>query len=105
MQSEAGLLSQRACVSECVCVCVCLVDAEKETGLLVWANSAMSEREGALSLFIYLPGREREREGERGREGRKEAWVSVCLSSRLAQRPLSHLLRSLPGKKMDSPGG
>lgn len=55
-------------------MCVYLVDAERETGPLVWTNSAVSEGEGALSLFIYLPGRAREDKKRRGGErerGRK----------------------------------
>lgn len=38
----------------------------------MWTNSAVSEQEGALSLFIYLPGREKDGRGRKQKEGEDE---------------------------------
>ena len=73
------------CVCVCVCVCVCLGDAGSR-GRQVRANSSMrwrGGREGALSLFVYLPGREeggkKQRKEKRGRERKRLTSLSQTI--------------------------
>lgn len=55
------------CVCMRVCVCVRAFGFCRETGKLVWTNSAVSEREHFQCLFIYLGERRRQKK-KRGRE-------------------------------------
>lgn len=55
------------CVCMRVCVCVRAFGFCRETGQLVWTNSAVSEREHFQCLFIYLGERRRQKK-KRGRE-------------------------------------
>lgn len=69
MQSETGLLALSVYV--CVCVCARAFGFCRETGQLVWTNSAVSEREHFQCLFIYLGERRRQKKKRRRERGEK----------------------------------